>query len=429
MRRPPGPTDPIELRADGDTLIDLLTVQQAHGNFSHLRTPRGRHVYFVNEPQAVRRILVRDHEKYVKGPGFERVKLLLGNGIFVSDGDHWRRARTMAQPGFTRKNLVHLIELIVAAVHRRADTWRDAVERGDSIDITTEMSDFALELILRALFGDDYDAHIVTDGGNPFGFLSEEFSRDINLVLKFRALRDLILSLVERRRIDAERQDLDFLSVYMGAVDKNGEPFNDRDLLDEIMTLIIAGFETSAGTLNWAWALIAGHPEVAQRIVEEATSVLPDNGLPTREDLGRLVYLEQVINETMRLYPPGWIFSRRSLVDQELGSYDVPAGTDIYISPYILHRTAEYWPEPERFDPERFAEDRLTDDEQAAFIPFSLGPRRCIGEYFAMMEMKLNLALLVPQFHLQRAEEELPELDLGINLRSKGSIWLKPELR
>ena len=429
VRRPPGPTEPIELRADGDTLTDLLAVQQAHGNFSYLRTPRGRHVYFVNEPQAVRRILVRDHEKYVKGPGFERVKLLLGNGIFVSDGDHWRRARTMAQPGFTRKNLVHLIELIVAAVHRRADIWRDAVERGDSIDITTEMSDFALELILRALFGDDYDAHIVTDGENPFAFLSEEFSRDINLVLKFRALRDLILSLVERRRNDAERTDLDFLSVYMGAVDKNGEPFNDRDLLDEIMTLIIAGFETSAGTLNWAWALIAGHPEVAQRIVDEAMSVLPDGGLPTREDLGRLVYLEQVINETMRLYPPGWIFSRRSVVDQELGGYDVPAGTDIYISPYILHRTAEYWPEPDRFDPERFAEDRLTDDEQAAFIPFSLGPRRCIGEYFAMMEMKLNLALLVPQFHLQRAAGELPELDLGINLRSKGSIWLKPALR
>ncbi len=429
MRRPPGPIEPIELRADGDTLTDLLAVRQEHGNFSYLRTPRGRHVYFVNEPQAIRRILVRDHEKYVKGPGFERVKLLLGNGIFVSDGDHWRRARTMAQPGFTRKNLVHLIELIVAAVHRRADAWHAAIGRGDSIDMTTEMSDFALELILRALFGDDYDAHIVSDGENPFAFLSEEFSRDINLVLKFRALRDLILGLVERRRSDAARQDLDFLSVYMEAVDKNGEPFSDRDLLDEIMTLIIAGFETSAGTLNWAWALIAGHPDVAERIVDEAASVLPTNSLPGREDIGGLVYLEQVINETMRLYPPGWIFSRRSVVDHELGPYDVPAGTDIYISPYILHRTAEYWPEPERFDPDRFAADRLTDDEQAAFIPFSLGPRRCIGEYFALMEMKLNLALLVPQFRLKRVQDELPDLDLGINLRSKGSIRLKPALR
>ena len=428
-RRPPGPTEPIELRADADTLTDLLAVQRQHGNFSYLRTPRGRHVYFVNEPKAVRRILVRDHEKYVKGPGFERVKLLLGNGIFVSDGDHWRRARTMAQPGFTRKNLVHLIELIVAAVHRRGDSWRVAAERGDAIDITTEMSDFALELILRALFGADYDTHIVTDGENPFAFLSEEFSRDINLVLKFRALRDLILNLVERRRSEPDRQDLDFLSVYMRAVDKNGEPFSDRDLLDEIMTLIIAGFETSAGTLNWGWSLIAGHPDVADRIVAEAVSVLPADGMPNRDDIAGLVYLEQVINETMRLYPPGWIFSRRSIVAHELGDYDVPVGTDIYISPYILHRTAEYWPDPERFDPDRFAENHLTEDELAAFIPFSLGPRRCIGEYFAMMEMKLNLALLLPQFRMHPVADELPELDLGINLRSKGSIWLKPALR
>ena len=343
VRKPPGPEEPIELRADDDTLTDLLRVRQEHGNLVYLRTPRGRHVYFVNEPEAVRGVLVRHHNKYVKGPGFERVKLLLGNGIFVSDGEHWRRARTMAQPGFTRKNLTHLIGLITDAVARRAAGWLALAERGEQLDITTEMSDFALELILRALFGEDYDTCIVSDGENPFAFLSEEFARDIQLVLKFRALRELILEIIHRRRDAAGRDDQDFLSVYMSAVDKDGAPFTDRDLLDEVMTLIIAGFETSAGTLNWAWYLIAGHPQVADRIAAEAERELPASGELTREVIGALVYLEQVINETMRLYPPGWIFSRRATVAHELGGYDVPIGTDVYISPYILHRTAEFW--------------------------------------------------------------------------------------
>ncbi len=429
VRRLPGPLEPIELRADADTLADLLRLQGEYGNIVYLETPRGRHVYFVNDPDAIRRILVRDHGKYVKGPGFERVKLLLGNGIFVSDGEHWRRARTMAQPGFTRRKLNHLIRLIVRCVEARSDAWRRLAERGETLDVTTEMTDFALELILRAIFGRDYDEQIVADGVNPFAFLSEEFSRDINLVVKFRALRDLMLDIIEQRRGREDADGFDFLSVYMGAVDKTGAPFSDRELLDEIMTLIIAGFETSAGTLNWAWYLIARHPEVERKIVEEARQVFEDNEPLDRERIDRLGYLERVLNETMRLYPPGWIFSRRAIEDASLGDFDVPAGTDIYISPYILHRTAQFWPRPETFDPDRFGRDAFDEDKQAAFIPFSLGPRRCIGEYFAMLEMKIHMALLVPRFHMALATSRPPELDLGINLRSKGGIELTPELR
>ena len=429
VRRPPGPREPIELRADDDTLADLLRLRREYGNTSYLTTPRGRHVYFVNDPESLRRILVRDHAKYVKGPGFERVKLLLGNGIFVSDGDHWRRARTMAQPGFTRKKLRHLIGLIVRSVNRRSEAWAAVAESGGVLDITTEMSDFALELILRAIFGRDYDDRIVAGGENPFSFLSEEFSRDIGLVLKFRALRDLILAIIRDRRGQDSDDVYDFLSVYMSAVDKSGAPFTDRELLDEVMTLIIAGFETSAGTLNWAWYLIAKYPQVEQGIVDESLSVLADADVLDRERIGQLGYLEQVINETMRLYPPGWIFSRRAIEDHSLADYDVPAGTDVYISPYVLHRTPEFWPDPEVFDPGRFAEENFDEAAQSAFIPFSLGPRRCIGEYFAMLEMKIHLAILVPLFHMRLTTEEAPELDLGINLRSKGSILLRPEIR
>ena len=178
LRLPPGIAEAIELRADDETLHDFLRLREQYGNVVSLKSPKGRPVYFVNEPNAIRRILVRDHAKYKKGPGFERVKLLLGNGIFVSDGAHWRRARTMAQPGFTRRKLRNLIELINAAVDRRDAAWSAIARGGGQIDITTEMSDFALELILRAIFGDDYDRRIMADGENPFGFLAEEFSRE-----------------------------------------------------------------------------------------------------------------------------------------------------------------------------------------------------------------------------------------------------------
>ena len=429
IRRPPGTSEAIELKADDETLADFLRLREEYGNVVAMKSPRGREVYFVNEPAAIQRILVRDHEKYVKGPGFERVKLLLGNGIFVSDGAHWRRARRMAQPGFTRRKLRGLIDLIVERVEARAVDWESKAVAAEPVDITTEMSDFALELILRAIFGRDYDDRIIADGDNPFSFLAEEFSRDINLVVKFRALRDLILELVESRRERQEADGFDFLSVYMSAVDKAGKPFTGRELLDEIMTLIIAGFETSAGTLNWAWYLIASHPDVAVRIIDEVESVFSLGTQLTSEKLNELVYLEQVINETMRLYPPGWVFSRRALQATDIGDFDVPEGTDLYISPYILHRTSEFWPEPAVFDPERFSADNFDAEKEAAFIPFSLGPRRCIGEYFAMLEMKINLALLVPRFEMKPVADSKPDLDLGINLRSRGSILLEAGLR
>ena len=428
VRRPPGIEDAVELKADDETLADFLRLQNEYGNVVAMKSTRGRDVYFVNEPAAIQRVLVRDHEKYVKGPGFERVKLLLGNGIFVSDGAHWRRARRMAQPGFTRRKLRGLIELITERVDARAERWEAKAAANEPVDITTEMSDFALELILRAIFGPDYDDRIVADGENPFSFLAEEFSRDINLVVKFRALRKFILEIIESRRGQAA-DGFDFLSVYMAAVDKAGEPFTDRELLDEVMTLIIAGFETSAGTLNWAWYLLATHPDVAERVIDEVQGVFSEDAEVTSERLNELVYLEQVINEAMRLYPPGWVFSRRALEDTDIGDFDVPEGTDLFFSPYILHRTEEFWSQPEVFDPDRFGPDRYDADQESAFIPFSLGPRRCIGEYFAMLEMKINLALLVPRFEMRALTEDAPQLDLGINLRSKGSIMLDARLR
>lgn len=429
VRRPPGPSAPHSLGVDAATLEYLAELGKDYGNIAYVTTPRGRHAYFVNDPAAIHRVLVRDRDSYDKGPGFELVKLLLGNGIFVSDGAHWRRARTMIQPGFTRKHLNQLIGLITASCEDRAGRWEMLADAGDPIDVTFEMTDFALELILRAIFGPDYEARVIADGENPFAFLSEETARDLELVVRFRQLRKLVMEIVERRRQTKEEGDTDFLSIYIDARDKAGAAFTDRDLLDELMTLIVAGFETSAGTLNWAWYLVAKHAGIQQKIAAEADRVLGSGGAIDKDSVAELTYLKQVLNETMRLYPPGWIFSRRANADLSLGDYDVPAGTDIYISPYLLHRTPEFWPDPDTFDPDRFAKDRLTAENQAAFIPFSLGPRRCIGEHFAMLEMRIHLALLAQRFQMRLTTDESPTLEVGVNLRSSGSILLRAEKR
>jgi len=426
-RRPPGPDEPVALGIDPETLATLSGLQGRYGDMVSMTKPGGREAWFVNDPAEVRRILVRRHTKYHKGPGFERVKMLLGNGLIVSDGDVWRRSRTMIQPAFKVQNVHRLIDVMVDCTAHREREWRQAAEAGEPINITSQTSDFALELILRCIFGADYESKLAVDGDNPFDFLSKDSTRDLGVVLKVRDLRKRLLALIAERRT-RDDDAFDFLSMYLQATDKEGQPFSDDELLDELMTLIVAGFETSANTLNWVWYLLAAHPEVERRIIDEAETCFDADACPTAEQTTAMTYTQQVLEETLRLYPPVWLYTRRAIAGDELEDYDVEPGTDIYLSPYLLHRTERYWPDPDRFDPERFAADGTARKERPYF-PFSLGPRRCLGEYFSFLEMKIHLGLLLPRFHLRRVSAEDPGLELGINLRSARDILLQPELR
>ncbi|MBT8065884.1 MAG: cytochrome P450 [Gammaproteobacteria bacterium] len=427
-RRPPGPDQPVTLGIDAETLTTLERLQREHGDMVSMEKPNGRLAYFVNDASEVRRILVRRHGKYHKGPGFERVKMLLGNGLIVSDGDIWRRSRTMIQPAFSRQNVHRLMRVMVECCDRRAVHWSDLASQGKSLNITEETSDFALELILISIFGDDYEEYILTQGENPFAFLSRDSTRDLSVVMKVRQLRDLLRTIIDARRSRSNNDDFDFLAMYLQAVDKQGKPFTDAELLDELMTLIVAGFETSANTLNWVWYLIARHPEVEARLIDEARRILPGVDAVNADSVSNMRFTQQTLEEALRLYPPVWLFTRRSHDQDELDDYDVPPGTDIYLSPFILHRTEHYWPNPESFDPDRF-EPGDKPNKDRPYFPFSLGPRRCLGEYFSFLEMKVHLGLLLPRFRLRALDDNEPALELGINLRSATDIFMQPEER
>jgi cytochrome P450 len=427
FRRPPGPDSAVALGIDPATLGILRKLQREYGDIVSMEKPSGRLAYFINDPAEVRRILVRRHTRYVKGPGFERVKMLLGNGLIVSDGDVWRRSRRMIQPAFKVQNVHRLMRVMVQCTDRRAAAWAKAIENNELINITEETSEFSLELILITIFGPDYENKIIASGENPFAFLSRDSTRDLSVVMKVRDLRKTLLAIIAERR-DRNVDEFDFLSMYMQATDKNGVHFTDKELLDELMTLIVAGFETSANTLNWAWYLIAGHPEVEAKLIAEAKEILPNVAAVNSENTTAMIYTQQVLEEVLRLYPPVWLFTRRSNEADELEDYDVPTGTDIYLSPYVLHRSEHIWPNPDAFDPDRFETDGKPKRDRPYF-PFSLGPRRCLGEYFSFLEMKVHIGLLVARFRLQRVSSADPVLELAINLRSKNDILLRPSLR
>ena len=280
------------------------------------------------------------------------------------------------------------------------------------------------------MFGGDYERYLLNSGTNPFAFLSEDSARDLRVVLKVRELRELLLQIVAARRASGGGAEFDFLSIYLAARDKDGNAFEDRELLDELVTLIVAGYETSAGTLNWAWFLLAGNPDCHDMLVDDACSHLPDAGEIDAEGVAAMAYTQALLEETLRLYPPVWLFTRRAAEDDSLANYDIAEGTDIYLSPYILHRSEDFWPEPECFDPGRFgADNEVVKKGERPYFPFSLGPRRCLGEYFSFLEMKIHLGLLARKFRMSRTDTEAPPLDLGINLRSATDIFLRPSFR
>ena len=424
----PGPNAPLTLDINVETQLTIKKLLGEYGNIVKINNEKNNGLsYLVTDPDALKHVLISNHSNYIKGPGFERVKMLLGNGIIVSDGDFWRRQRTMIQPAFSRKNIDQLCAMIKVVTQDMIPRWKQKAETGEAIDITTEMSEFALEVILRALLSNDLDQIIEEHGGNPFDFLTDDTTRDLAVAMKFRQLGKVIQKIIDARRGQGQTGE-DLLGSMMAATDKEGQPMTDKELIDEVMTMIIAGHETTGGTLNWVWYELSQNPETDALAYREASSSVTDNSVST-DQIGELRYLKQCINEALRLYPPVWLFSRQAINDDLLGKYSIPAGTNIYLCPYYTHRDPKLWAEPDNFYPEHFKNDGAKLKHKYAFIPFSAGSRRCIGEYFSYVEMQTHLAILLNLFKLDTVPNQVVEIEPAINLRTKNSIMMQISLR
>ena len=416
---PPGPPTPFTPDTNEATFAAIPEWLATWGDVVRLPAEGRRHdSVLLNDADAIRHVLVKNHANYRKGPGFNRVKMLLGNGIIVSDGAFWRRQRRMIQPAFGRKVLARMLRFVQQANASRVARWQALAADGATIDITTEAADLSLEVILRTLFGEDFERLVAQQGGNPFAFLTADLTRDMQVVLRFRGLMKLMQELIHWRRETQPARD-DFLALFLEARDKDtGEAMSDKELIDELMTFIIAGHETSAITLNWCWYFLARHPEVAARAREEILAVT-GGAMPHPEQLAEFETVRRVMNEALRLYPPVWLFSRTALDDDRIGDFAIPAGTDLFISPYYLHRHPAHWPDAERFDPDRFAPEQEKARHPAAFIPFSAGPRRCIGDHFALLEMQIHFGCMLPMFQLDCLDAQPLALEPFINLRTR----------
>ena len=421
---PPGPAEPFDLNMTEESFNKIAGLVGQYGDICRIPSSRKNDSYLVNHPDYIKHVLLRNHENYTKGVGFDRVKMLLGNGIIVSDGPFWRRQRRMMQPSFNRKVIGKLSSQIQRCNLELVEKWSQLAENESVIDISKVSSELALEIVLRALFSDDLDEIIAEHGENPFSILTEDPARDMQLVLKFRQLGKILLQLISKRR-EQKTECIDFLAMFMDSRDKEtGEAMTDNELIDELMTMIVAGHETSAITLTWVWYFLSQYEDVEKKVHAEVDSASYKD-IPAFEDLDQLKYVRQVVEESLRYYPPVWLFTRKAINDDQLGDFFIPAGSDIFISPYYLHRHKEFWPEPEQYNPERFIEEAVKQQHKQAYIPFSVGPRRCVGDFFAQVEMQMHIGLMARHFRLQLVDNRPVELAPEINMRNKDPMMMK----
>ncbi len=415
-----------------DPLGFVRGVAQRYGDVALIHVA-GLPFYQLSKPEDIHTVLVTQSRDFSKGAlGAER-RLLFGRGLATSEGDFWRRQRRLSQPAFHRERIAAYGAVMAEHARRRVAAWPE----GETVDLHALIMRLALEIVSKVLFGADV-ASQATEVGERLEVLMRFFASQANFTLRLlprrirtpgqirfrRAVADLdriVFELIaERRR--SEKDGGDLLSVLIAARDDDdATQMTDQQLRDEVMTLFLAGHETTALALSWTFALLAQHPEVEARLAGELGEVLGDRP-PEVTDVPRLEYAERVLKESMRLYPPAWILARQALRDVEIGGYTVPAKAFVTVSQWVTHRDGRYFPEPERFLPERWEDDLEKRLPRFAYFPFGGGQRVCIGSSFAMTEAVLVLATIAQRFRFALAPGYQLIPDPSLSLRPKGGV-------
>ena len=397
---------------------------------SHIFKLGPQEAFFLNHPDYIKDVLVTNHQNFIKGLALQRAKRLLGEGLLTSEGDFHRRQRRLAQPAFHRARIASYAGVMTDYALQTRERWRD----GDTLDMSEEMMRLTLGIVGKTLF----DADVVSDAqqvGEAMTVVMDLFNTItipfFELLQKlplpqFRRfdqakarLDAIIYRLIEERRRSGEDRG-DLLSMLLLAQDTEGDGggMTDEQLRDEVMTIFLAGHETTANALTWTWYLLSQNPEAEAKLHEEIDRVLAGR-LPTFEDVSQLQYTEMVLAESMRLYPPAWALGRLTLEECEIAGYVVPRKSLVLMSQFVMHRDPRYFPEPLRFDPNRWTTEARESRPQFSYFPFGGGPRRCIGEGFAWMEGILLIAAIAQQWQMRLVVNHPVALKPVITLRPK----------
>ena len=428
-------------------------LSQTYGDITHYKLG-WQHIVFLNDPEMIREILVNQPQHFIKERTQRRMKILLGEGLITSEGAFHMRQRRIAAPAFHRQRIQAYADSMVERARLMREAW--AQKQGGVIEIGGEMMHLSLEIVARTLFNTDVTPEIrqinqevnaIMDVYNLLIALPQAekyLGAPIPGLMRFRRARKrldaVVHKLIEDRRTLQQTDSVDhgdLLSMLMSSRDEEAKSdadktgMTDEQLRDEILTIFLAGYETTANALTWTWLLLAQNPEPAARFYAEVDEVLKGR-LPTLEDLPALRYTEQVFAESMRLYPPAWAMGRQSTAPFTLGPYHFPAETYFFFSQYIIQRSEKYFPDPLRFDPDRFTPENKAGRPRFAYFPFGGGGRQCIGEAFAWMEGVLLLATIAQRWRMellpgpiQRPDHVQPK----ITLRPKYPIEMRLHAR
>jgi cytochrome P450 len=420
-----------------DPLPFLTQVVREYGDVVHLGGVGSQKFYLVTHPDDIERVWKTEHKDYVRGSNFQLLKPLAGEGLFLSEGDEWRRQRKLLQPAFHVTRLMGMVETINASIAAMLDRWGREIAPGQPFNLEREMMSLLIEVSVKTLFGTDVagDTAIVHEAiTTTFGILHRRvlsavpfpwwvpFPRHVRFLRAVAELDKVVYRLIDqRRRSGIEGNDM--LSTLLSVRDEAGEPMSDRLIRDEVVTFLVAGHESTGATLSWALYLLSRYPDVMQRVEEELAQVLGGR-TPGFQDLQRLPYLSMVFKEVLRLYPPFWMITRTPVVDVELSGHHIPPGSILMFSPYVTQRRPDFWPNPEAFDPDRFLPERSEGRPQFAWYPFGGGPRVCIGARMAEMEALLVLAAVLQRYDFHAVPGRRVEPAAMLSLRPKGGLWM-----
>ncbi|MCB8981416.1 MAG: cytochrome P450 [Ardenticatenaceae bacterium] len=443
---PPGPLGQwpqgVIKQFQNQPLQAMMAMFHEYGDAIRFRAVLNFYGYLFFHPDHYKHILQDNNRNYTKmpHPSLALLQPVIGNGLLTSDGEFWRRQRRLASPAFHRKRIAAFATTMTEATDTMLQNWHSVAKDGRPLDVNEAMMHLTLEIVGKTLFSIDLTREADTVG-EAFSVVNEEVARltgipfaNLGLKIPFlpstrrintntAVLTNVVHSIIqERRQSGLEAEDL--LGMLMSARDEDsGEGMSDQQLHDEVMTIMLAGHETTAVALAWTFFLLSEHPAVREELEAEVDRVL--NGrLPTIDDIPNLPYATMVLEESMRLYPPAYAIARWGNEEDEVGGYYVPKNSVITTSPYVTHRHPEFWDDPERFDPQRFTPERKAERPRYAYLPFGGGPRQCIGNSFAMTEATLLLTSIVQRYRLTLLPGTTVEIEPLITLRPKGHLMM-----